>query len=389
MLDLRHWCWLGLYPGVSNVTELTVGDVTQWMNAQVPECFADEWDNVGLQVGSKRNPLRGIAVALEASAAVLDRLPASVNLLITHHPLIFEPLRRLGDHPVETRVRHLIREEISLYCAHTNLDRMDWGPSGQWAKHLALQGIRPLEAWSDLAKVVVFVPRTHVHSVRQAMGDAGAGELGEYSHCAFFLEGTGSFLPGANANPFIGTPGRVEEVAEARLESVVPRSLLSTVLNAIQQAHPYEEVAYDVYPLDNSRNDVGMGRIGDLPESVSVHDLLGVLKQRVPSVQPIRHTGDGKGRVQRVAVCGGRGEKLGSVALAMGADVLITGDVTYHVAQDLADRGLAVVDLGHVQSERLIVRPLAAQLDHAFGGYVPVSSLDQCKDPWGYCGLPE
>ena len=346
---------------------IRIQDLVGLMNALYPQALAEDWDNVGLHVGDPRDEVRRVLVALDpAEWAIEAAVEQDAQLLITHHPLIFRPLKSLQ--PLDEVGRTLfaaIRNRVAVFCAHTNLDRARNGLNDWLAATVGLKSWEPLLLGSgDLFKLVVFVPHDHQEAVAEALFSAGAGHIGNYDCCSFGAEGQGTYRPGAGSNPFQGEIGQLETAAEIRLETVVPQENLPRVINKMLKAHPYEEVAYDVVALGNQRPDVGLGRIGELPEAISLDDLAVKLKEVLDGTT-LRVAGDGRKEMKKIAVCGGSGISVLREAARRGADVLVTGDVKYHDAQLARELGVALIDAGHFGSEHLMVRQLAATLQQA------------------------
>jgi len=284
---------------------------------------------------------------------------------VLHHPAIWKGVKHLRtDEALGRRVEYCLRHGIAVYAAHTNYDAAPDGVSDALANRLGLEDVRVLEVTQRdrLQKLVVFVPQGHEGAVHQAMSAAGAGWIGKYSHCSFQVSGTGTFMPREGADPFIGKVGELERTPEVRVETVVPLSLARRVVAAMLRAHPYEEVAYDLIPLDNEGPEAGVGRLGRLAAPLTLADFAGVVKAacRVPA---LRLVGDPQRQVQRVAVCGGDGHSLLAAAARAGADVLVTGDIGHHDALDALDLGLAVVDAGHYGTELPAMEDLAEWLN--------------------------
>ncbi|MDN5347970.1 MAG: hypothetical protein PWP65_1534 [Clostridia bacterium] len=351
-----------------------------------PPDLAAQWDNVGLLVGDPSQEVRRVLVSLDVTREVIDEaLARGANLIISHHPLIFEPLRflRFDTHPGKL-VQQLISENIALYTAHTNLDHADLGVSYHLGLCLGLQEMQVLapEFQEKYYKLVVFVPQGHEQKVMEALGRAGAGWIGNYSHCTFRALGTGTFLPLEDSSPFIGQKGKLEEVQEYRLETIVPRVCLQKVIRAMIEAHPYEEVAYDVYPLAGAGKARGPGRIGVLPQPEKLGDFAYRVKEAL-GTEKVAVTGDWEKDVVRVAVCGGAGAGLWPKALQAGADVLVTGDVKYHEARAVSEAGMALIDAGHYATERVIVPALVKYLEEKLQKQeVMVLASQNEHEPW-------
>ena len=328
-------------------------DVLQVLEELAPRRLAAGWDNVGLLVGSPMQPVTSVVVALDVDSTVVDfALAQGANLIVAHHPVIFKPISSLRqDTPQGELLYRLIRHDIAVICCHTNLDAALGGVNDALAAALGLEQLRPLLGESEkLYKLAVFVPETHMTAVQAAMGNAGAGHIGGYSHCSFSAKGEGSFLPQDGAKPFIGEPGRLERVVEYKLETIVTESVRRQVLEAMLSAHPYEEVAYDLYELANTAAGWGFGRIG---------------LRRLPA-GVVKAAGNPDGLVRTVAVCGGSGAEFIKQAQQAEADVYLTGDVKYHEAQQAVAQGLAVVDAGHFGSEY----PVVSQLTQYLSGWL-------------------
>ena len=325
--------------------------------------YAEEWDNVGLHAGDRNKEISRIMVALSPGEdAVNAAVEAGVDMLLTHHPLIFRSMKQINSDTATGRsLLKLIRNDVNLYCAHTNLDIAKDGVNDVLAQALELEQVKPLaDITHDICyKVVVYVPAGYEEIVRQAMCKAGAGCIGNYSGCTFQAKGTGTFLPGENTNPFIGEAGRMEYAEEYRLETVVPQAVLSAVIRAMEEAHPYEEVAYDVFRLENGGEDRGIGRVGQLKEAVSLAEFLDFTASKL-SCNHMTYRGDLSRQIKTVALCGGSGSSYMGAAKKAGADVYVTGDMRYHDAQAADEMDLCVVDAGHLRTERMIVDALAA-----------------------------
>ncbi len=308
-----------------------------------------EGDKIGLQIGRLNKPIENVMITLDVLENVVDEaIEKNVQLIIAHHPPIFRPLQKLvTDTPQGRMLEKLIKHDIAVYAAHTNLDVTSGGVNNLLAEALGLQNVEILVPTHEmkLKKLVVFVPKTHSEQVRQAIGNAGAGAIGNYSHCAFSSEGTGYFLPGETSNPFIGKVGEIEAVQEERLETIFPEALEKKILSAMLKVHPYEEVAYDIYPLNNKGAELGLGRIGTVPE-MSLKDFSLHVK-KVFGLSGVRVVGDLQAPIKKVAVLGGDGNKYWNQAKFRGADVYVTGDMYYHVAHDALYAGLNIVDPGH------------------------------------------
>lgn len=341
-----------------------IQDVLGIINTICPPALAEEWDNVGLQVGDPSAEVTRVAVALDPIEATLEEAIAlKAELLLCHHPLIFKPLRQVSPNDETGKlVTRAVRQGVSIISAHTNLDRASGGLNDWLAERVGLSLSEPLEAVEGaLFKLVVFVPIEHETVVADALFNVGAGSVGAYDRCSFRVSGTGTFRPGAEANPHIGKSGQDESVNEIRLETIVTKELLGRVIARMLKAHPYEEVAYDIYPLVNSRKDVGLGRIGRLSEPKQLADYAAEVKQAL-SADHVRYVGPAGKKISKVAVCGGSGASLLATAFRQGADLLVTGDVKYHDARIAESLGIALLDAGHFATEKIMVESLAQLL---------------------------
>jgi len=336
--------------------KLKVKDIISVIEQHFPPHIAETWDNVGLQIGSVYKPVEKAIVALDLDEEVLQQaLRQGADMVITHHPLFFNPVKKIDyGQPLGRLIREVIRADICVYSVHTNLDAADSSLSQQIAELLELRNIEPLNVYKkeELYKLVVFVPHTHINEVRKAVNEAGAGYIGKYSDCSFRTRGIGTFCPEEGTVPYIGEQGILEEVEEYRLETVVYQRDLGRVLRAMNAAHPYEEVAYDIYRLENAGRVFSMGRKGVLGEEMSLKLYAEKVKKSL-GVSTVRVVGSLDRIIKKVAVVSGAGAGLIDKALAEGADLLITGDLKYHEAKNAEAWGLAVIDAGHQGTEEI------------------------------------
>ncbi|MCR1897879.1 Nif3-like dinuclear metal center hexameric protein [Irregularibacter muris] len=343
--------------------------IIEVMEQLAPKSLAEQWDNVGLQIGHPRADIQKVLVSLDLTEEVIQEAIAhGANMIITHHPFIFQPLKHIRwDLPTGRLIKELIQHEIVLYAAHTNLDIAQQGLNDMLAQKLSLQNIEILSQTGQekLYKIVVFVPKGHEEQIRDVLSNKGAGWIGNYSHCTFQTPGTGTFKPLEGTNPFIGNIGKIEYTQEYRLETIVPQSDLSKVIKAMIKAHPYEEVAYDIYPLENQGKVFGIGRIGNLQQPISYEDFLQSIKN-ILNINRLRLSGPIPSSIKRVALCTGSGAQFMHQAARQGGDVYITGDVKYHEAQQAKDLGICLIDAGHFATEVIVIEGLKNYLDAAF-----------------------
>ncbi|KXG75896.1 Nif3-like dinuclear metal center hexameric protein [Thermotalea metallivorans] len=330
-----------------------------------PSPLAERWDNVGLQIGDRDKAIHRVMVCLEVTDAVIDEaVSKNIDMIITHHPLIFKPVKSIRwDDPIGRMIQRLIRQDIVLYCVHTNLDVADGGTNDAIALALNMEEIKPLTNTykEKFFKLAVFVPESHVEAVREAMCSAGAGHIGNYSHCTFQTLGIGTFQPLEGSNPFIGTRNTLERISEYKLETIVSHKMLHPTIEKMLKAHPYEEVAYDVFALENEVDARGMGRIGVLREPVKLSIFCEKIKSKL-ELQTIRIAGDANRFVRKIALCTGSGSEFIYDAYQAGCDCYITGDVKYHDAQYALQLGIAVIDAGHFETENFACKMIAQYL---------------------------
>jgi dinuclear metal center YbgI/SA1388 family protein len=324
-------------------------EIIQLFEQFSPKQYAMEGDRIGLQIGRLNKPVHRVMIALDVLEEVVDEaIEKEVDLIIAHHPLIYRPLKNIMTDQLPGRIiEKLLKHDIAVYTAHTNLDVAKGGVNDLLAEALELSNTEVLVPTHEihLKKLVVYVPTEQCKQVKEALGNAGAGAIGNYSHCLFSSSGIGQFLPEENANPYIGDKGKLEQVNEERIETLFPDYLEKKVVQAMIKAHPYEEVAYDLYTLDNKGESLGLGRIGEIQE-MTLGEFANIVKNAL-DVPTVRVVGDLQSKVRKVAVLGGDGNKYISSAKFKGADVYITGDLYYHVAHDAMMMGLNVIDPGH------------------------------------------
>ncbi|MFD0048319.1 Nif3-like dinuclear metal center hexameric protein [Actinomycetes bacterium NPDC127524] len=315
-----------------------------------PKKYAMEGDPIGLQVGHLNKPVTKVLIALDVLETVVDEaIEKGVELIIAHHPLIFRPLAKIiTNTPAGRIIDKLIKHDIAVYAAHTNLDVAKNGVNDLLAEALGLQNTEVLSPTyqTQLKKLVVYAPKDAESDLRSVLAQAGAGAIGDYSECSFTGEGVGRFLPGSGTKPAIGQQGVLESVHEVRIETIFPEDLEKRVLSAMLKAHPYEEPAYDIYALENKGETLGLGRVGTLQQDMTLREFAEHVKASL-DVKGVRAVGDLESTVRKVAVLGGDGNKYYTAANYKGADVYVTGDMYYHIAHDAMMTGLNIVDPGH------------------------------------------
>ena len=341
------------------------GMVFDRLEVLAPPYLAETWDNTGLQLGAKDQTVEAVLITLDVDDRAVDMALEGANLIISHHPLFFNGVKTIDYESLPGRlIKRLIKHDITVYSAHTNLDLAPRGLSQYLALELGLSNIKPLGTVKSqqLMKLVVFVPETHLDKVRQAVNDAGAGFIGNYRDCSFRSPGVGTFRPLEGSQPFLGSTGILEEVAEYRLEVIVPAEILSRVVQSMIGAHPYEEVAYDLIPLNNSGETYSYGRQGDLPEALTLEELAGRVKNLL-GVEYVAVSSPELSRVKKICLVPGSGASMIKTALQAGCQVMITGDIKYHEAREALESGLALIDPGHDGMELLVVDMLTSFLE--------------------------
>ncbi len=366
-----------------------VNDIIRLLEQIAPNRLAEDWDNAGLQIGSRQWRADRIMIALDPLLSVVKAAcEKQIDLLITHHPLIFSPLKQINfDTPQGEIFSLAANHRLSVIAAHTNLDSAAGGLNDLLASKLHLHDIKSLVPPSgsrDEYKLALYVPADHFRSVLDALFDTPAGKIGNYTHCTFSQEGTGTFKPGPDAVPRFGVSGQINFAQEVRIEANVAKKDLNATLTRVEQAHPYETMAYDLYPLFSREADTGLGRVGKLEAAMDLSAFADDIKSRL-GLGAVRVAGATRMRVQNVAVCTGSGAGLLKPFFASNADVFVTGDLRYHDAQDVLARNRGLVDIGHFASEHLMVEMVKNRLEDLAvrEGYdVTIEAFDAEADPF-------
>lgn len=335
---------------------MQIHEIIHHLEALAAPIYQESYDNAGLITGNPEWNCTGALVSLDATEEIVDEaIRLNCNLVVSHHPIVFGGLKKInGKNYVEKAVIKAIKNDVALYAIHTNLDNVYHGVNGKIADLFGLQArsILLLKK-NNLRKLVVFVPDSHEQGLLEALFAAGAGGIGDYSECSFSSGGQGSFTPQAGTQPFSGEVGRRHLATEKRLELIYPIALERTIITALRKAHPYEEPAFDLIPIDNEYDRVGSGMIGSLPAPISAEAFLDQMKTLF-QVPVIRHSPLVSKPISRVAICGGAGSFLIPNALAAGADAFVTADLKYHEFFDANGR-LLLADPGHFESEQFTV----------------------------------
>jgi dinuclear metal center YbgI/SA1388 family protein len=362
-------------------------DVIDVLDEAYPPHLAQSWDAVGLVCGDPADVLHSVTIAVDATPAVVDEVPEA-GLLLAHHPLLLRGVDTVAaSTPKGALIHRLIRTGRSLFTAHTNADSASPGVSDALAHALGLTVeavLEPVPPVGGLDKWVIYVPGRHCEAVQAAVFEAGAGHIGDYSHCSWSVAGTGQFLPHDGASPAIGSVGTVERVAEDRLEVVAPARARSAVLSAMRAAHPYEEPAFDIFALVAPPGDAGLGRIGTLPQPEPLRDFVARVGAALPQTSwGVRAAGDPGAPVSRVAVCGGAGDSLLGNAAAAGVQAFVTADLRHHPADEHCRASqVALIDVAHWASEFPWCHQAADVLRSRFGEVLPVRVCTVRTDPW-------
>ncbi len=332
---------------------MQLNEITRFIESVAPLSFQESYDNAGLIIGNPEDEITGILISLDITEEILDEaISKNLNLIVAHHPIIFSGLKKLtGKNYIERCVAKAVKNDIAIYASHTNLDSVFGGVNSKICEKLNLQDCKILSPVPNfLKKLVTFVPTAQAESVKTALFAAGAGNIGNYDSCSFSNTGTGSFRGNELSNPFVGTKNLIHMEEEVRIETIFPKHLQSKIIHALLAAHPYEEVAYDIYPLDNDYQQVGIGMIGQLSEPTDELAFLKKLKESF-NCTIVKHTPLLGKPIRKVAVCGGSGSGYLHLAMAQKADIFISGDFKYHQFFD-AENKIIIADIGHYESEQ-------------------------------------
>ena len=328
-------------------------DITNFLESFAPLSLQESYDNAGLITGDLSSEIKSVLVTLDVTEKVIEEaIQKKAQLVVAHHPIVFSGLKKFtGKNYVERTIIKAIKNDIAIYAAHTNLDSVEIGVNQKICEKLGLQNCRILQpASGQLKKLVTFIPRENLDPVRQAVFGAGAGNIGNYDSCGFTTKGLGTFRGNETTNPFVGVKGEFHTEKEVRFETIFPGFLQGKIIDALLKSHPYEEVAYDIYSLDNQFSKAGMGMIGTLPHPVSEIDFLQQLKTTF-NTGVIKHTALKGNQVNTIAVCGGAGSFLLNAAIAAKADIFVSADFKYHQFFD-AENQIVIADIGHFESEQ-------------------------------------
>jgi dinuclear metal center YbgI/SA1388 family protein len=349
---------------------MLIGQITSFLETIAPPTLQEDYDNAGLLTGNVDMLCTAVLICLDCTEAeVQEAIDRKCNLIVAHHPIVFKGLKKInGINYVERTIIKAIKNDIAIFAVHTNLDNVLNGVNGKIAQKLGLQDVQILSPKKELLqKLTVFSPKENAEQLKDALFAAGAGDIGNYSQCSFTSQGTGTFLPSEKANPKKGEIGLRDTSEEVKIEVIFPVWLQAKILQAMKQNHPYEEVAHDIFNLQNSFQAVGSGVVGNLPKDMSEPEFLSFLANTF-NVKLIKHTAFTGKILKKVAVCGGAGSFLINTAKQSKADVYVTSDVKYHEFFD-ADNQLLLADIGHYESEQFTIGLLFEFLSNKFPNF--------------------
>jgi len=363
-------------------------DIAGVVEKIAPLGLAQSWDNVGLLLGDPERPIRNVLLTIDVTQAVVaEARELGTDLILSYHPVIWDGLKRVRTDDRSKTVYELIRAGIAVFSIHTALDAVAGGVNDGLAEILGIQDPKPLGDYVEYApqenyKLVVFVPVDAMAEVANAIFEAGAGWIGNYSHCGFHAEGTGTFLPLEGARPAIGRKGRLEKVPEARFETIVLADKVQAVVEAMKKAHPYEVPAFDIFKLFDYASRFGLGRIGMLVEPLRLKQIIERVKRRT-GAKAVGLVGDQKRLVQKAAVCAGTCGEILNLVIAGGADLYLTGELKHHQALAAQEAGLTCLCLSHTVSERFFLKTVARQVKKLAGELtVKISKKDADPFTW-------
>ena len=332
---------------------MKIKEIINFLEDIAPLYYQEDYDNSGLIIGDKDQDISNVLITIDCTESVIEEaVSRDCNLIISHHPIIFRGLKKLSeDNYVQRTVNKAIKNDISIYAMHTNLDNIYNGVSSSIAERIGLKNTHVLAPKNNMLRsLVVYCPSSHSKVLKEALFDSGAGNIGDYNKCSFTSSGIGTFLPNDGADPFVGEVGQLHMEKEDKIEVVYLIKDELNILYAMKQTHPYEEIAYQTYQLNNKYNLVGSGIVGELEEEIDSIDFLHHIK-KVMKTESIRYTSLVKESIKKVAVCGGSGSSFLYNAKKVGADIYITSDFKYHEFFD-ADKDIIIADIGHYESEQ-------------------------------------
>ncbi len=332
---------------------MKIKEIISEIEKVAPLSLQENYDNAGLITGNPHDECTAVILSIDTTEEVIqEAIDRGANMVISHHPIVFSGLKKInGKNYIERTIIKAIKNDIAIYAAHTNIDNVSVGVNAKICEKLNLINTKVLVPQKgELKKLVTFIPTNYLEKVREEIFLAGAGHIGNYDNCSYNMDGQGSFRAKEGANPHVGEMGKVHFESEIRFETIFPAHKQSNVISALLKSHPYEEVAYDIYPLDNVYEKIGAGMIGELEEPIPEKEFFDKIKE-VFNINCIRHTQFLEKNIRKVAVCGGSGSFLLGKAMSKSSDVFITGDFKYHQFFD-AEKQILIADIGHYESEQ-------------------------------------
>lgn len=332
---------------------MKIQELITFLDSKCPPDFQEDYDNCGLIIGNAESEAKAALLCVDSTEDVVDEaIRSRCNVIISHHPILFNPIKKMTGATYSERViLSAIKHDISIYAMHTNLDNMVGGVNSKIADILGLKKPSILSPKrGKLLKLVTFCPQDKAELVRNAIFTAGGGVIGRYDLCSFNGQGIGTFRAGKNTHPYVGSKGKIHYENEVRIETIIPAHLERSIISALRLAHPYEEMAFDIYSLENTNPQVGSGMIGELPKPMKEKDFLALVMKNM-QLECVRHSPLTARKIAKVALCGGSGSFLLREAIDAGAQALVTADFKYHQFFD-ADGKILIADIGHYESER-------------------------------------
>ncbi len=367
---------------------MNVKSIAATIEEILPLGLAQDWDNVGLLIGDRHKSVRNVLLTIDTTRDVVaEARKLESDLIISYHPVIWDGLKSVTADGAGSVVYELIRSGIAVFSVHTALDAATGGVNDGLAEIVGIADGKPIGDYvanpaGDNYKLVVFAPVESLAGVSNAVYAAGAGAIGNYSHCGFGTDGTGTFLPLEGAKPAVGRKGKIEKVPEVRFETIVPAGKLNRVVAAMKEAHPYEMPAFDVFKLHGAEPRFGLGRIGELTEPMRIVKIIERIK-KTTGVRAIGLVGDEKRLVRRAAVCAGSCGPILNSVIAANADLYLTGELKHHQALAAQEAGLTCICLSHTVSERFILKKFAGQLRKRLKGTeIKISKKDADPFKW-------
>lgn len=360
---------------------MKIKEVLSCLEQRFPLSWQEDFDNCGIQCGDKEREITGALICFELSDSVIDEaIRTGANLVISHHPLIFKGVKKIEPtNRVGRIICKAIENKILVYSMHTNVDSGIGGGNDLFAEKLQLKNVSVLAPAEGMyRKLVFFVPAMNADNVCQALYKVGCGKIGNYDRCSYNVHGEGTFRPLEGSNPYIGQMNKVESVEELRVEMIFPASIQRKVISTLYAEHPYEEPAFDIFKIENVSRQVGLGRVGELPEPMMPEQFFEYLKHQL-HIEHLRYSGDMNKMIKKVAVCGGAGGSFIGQAMASGADAYVTGDIRYHDFFT-PDNQMVIADIGHFEGEHFIKEIIYNELNKNFSNFAISKIKDEVSE---------